>query len=76
MADFFLADWNPRDPSANMDLPEPWKAPDFKENHNTVPPEVCWDHSGQMLPLSLSDMTDEEKEVCGVITISFTYART
>lgn len=67
MADFFLADWNPCDPSANSTLSEPWKPSDSKETHNTLPPEVCWDHSGQMLPLNLSDMTDDEKEVCNVI---------
>ena len=61
VADYFVADWNPHieTPAVNG----AWgKRDDHKDNSNG--PEVCWDHGGQIEPLGLMDMTDDEKEVC------------
>ncbi|PGH06227.1 hypothetical protein AJ80_08196 [Polytolypa hystricis UAMH7299] len=60
LSDHFMADWNPHDgtPTTNG----AWgKREDFKDNHNG--PEVCWDHDGQVQPLALTEMNDEEKEL-------------
>lgn len=57
-----MADWDPHEesPAANG----AWgKRDDIKDNHAT--PEVCWDHSGQVKPLALTDMSGEEKDVSG-----------
>lgn len=61
VADYFVADWDPHveTPSVNGD----WGK---RDDHKDPPtgPEVCWDHGGQVEPLALMDMTDDEKEVC------------
>lgn len=50
-----MAEWNPRDASGA------WKKDDqHKENTG---PEICWDHAGQIQPLSLKEMDDDEKDV-------------
>ncbi|KAJ5540952.1 hypothetical protein N7494_006028 [Penicillium frequentans] len=56
--DYFVADWDP-----HM-VPTPVNgAWGKRDDHKTsAGPEVCWDHGGQAEPLSLSDMTDSEKE--------------
>lgn len=61
VTDYFVADWDPHveTPSVNG----AWgKREDQKDPPNG--PEVCWDHGGQIEPLALMNMTDEEKEVC------------
>ncbi|KAL4941262.1 hypothetical protein BDV06DRAFT_194856 [Aspergillus oleicola] len=63
VADYFVADWNPHieTPSVNG----AWgKRDDHKDN--STGPEVCWDHGGQIEPLGLMDMTDDEKEIFSV----------
>ncbi|KAL4961152.1 uncharacterized protein BDV14DRAFT_204003 [Aspergillus stella-maris] len=63
VADYFVADWNPHieTPAVNG----AWgKRDDHKDNSNG--PEVCWDHGGQIEPLGLMDMTDDEKEIFSV----------
>lgn len=64
--DYFVADWDP-----HM-VPTPVNgAWGKRDDHKTsAGPEVCWDHNGQAEPLSLSDMTDSEKEV-GPVYASF-----
>lgn len=60
VADYFVADWNPHETSP---VNGAWgKREDSKDNPSG--PEVCWDHGGQVEPLGLVDMTDDEKEVC------------
>lgn len=61
LADYFVADWNPHieSPSVNG----AWGKRDDHKDTSTGP-EVCWDHGGQVEPLGLMDMTDDEKEVC------------
>lgn len=60
VADYFIADWNP-----HVETPPTngaWgKREDSKDNPSG--PEICWDHGGQVEPLGLVDMTDDEKEV-------------
>ncbi|KAJ5084044.1 hypothetical protein NUU61_008623 [Penicillium alfredii] len=58
--DYFVADWDPHmvTPSVNG----AWGKRDDHKN-TSAGPEVCWDHGGQVEPLSLADMTDSEKEL-------------
>ncbi|GKZ17631.1 hypothetical protein AbraIFM66951_011742 [Aspergillus brasiliensis] len=59
VADYFVADWNPHETSP---VNGAWgKREDSKDNPSG--PEVCWDHGGQVEPLGLVDMTDDEKEL-------------
>ncbi|RDW90357.1 uncharacterized protein DSM5745_02132 [Aspergillus mulundensis] len=63
VADYFVADWNPHieTPAANG----VWgKRDDHKDN--PTGPEVCWEHGGQIEPLGLVDMTEDEKETFSV----------
>lgn len=64
VSDYFVADWNPHQetPSSTNGA---WGK---REDHKDTPsgPEVCWDHGGQVEPLGLIDMTDDEKEVCAL----------
>lgn len=70
IADYFIADWDPHvaTPTANgfwgkrEEQRNNHSHPHHKDNH--AGPEVCWDHDGQMEPLGLIDMPDDEKEVC------------
>lgn len=68
LADYFVADWDPHvaTPTANGAWgkrdDQHQHHPHHKDNHSG--PEVCWDHGGQMEPLGLMGMTDDEKEVC------------
>jgi len=61
VADYFVADWNP-----HQETPSVNGASGKREDQKDMPtgPEVCWDHGGQVEPLGLIDMTDDEKEVC------------
>ncbi|KAK1143534.1 kinesin-like protein [Aspergillus melleus] len=60
VADHFAADWNPRADTSPVN--GAWgRREDSKDNPSG--PEVCWDHGGQMEPLGLVDMTDDEKEL-------------
>ena len=69
LADYFVADWDPH--VATSTANGAWGKRDeqrnshphshHKDNHSG--PEVCWDHGGQVEPLGLSDLTDDEKEV-------------
>ncbi|KAL4920183.1 hypothetical protein BDW62DRAFT_177829 [Aspergillus aurantiobrunneus] len=59
VADYFVADWNP-----HIETPSLNGAWGKRDDHKDDPsgPEVCWDHGGQVEPLGLMDMTDDEKE--------------
>lgn len=60
VADYFAADWNPGTETSPVN--GAWgRREDSKDNPSG--PEVCWDHDGQMEPLGLLDMTEDEKEV-------------
>ncbi|OAX80117.1 hypothetical protein ACJ72_05555 [Emergomyces africanus] len=61
ISDYFMADWNPYDEMPSS-VNGSWnKREDLKEG---IPgPEVCWDHSGQVQPLALTEMNDEEKDL-------------
>ena len=59
IADLYVGGWNPEiSTSANNDT---WVRRD--EQREVYGPEVCWDASGSVEPLSLREMTEEEKEV-------------
>ncbi|KAF5867017.1 hypothetical protein ETB97_006863 [Aspergillus alliaceus] len=60
LADYLAADWNPQVEASAIN--GAWgRREDSKDNPSG--PGVCWDHGGQMEPLSLVDMTDDEKEL-------------
>ncbi|THC92047.1 hypothetical protein EYZ11_008485 [Aspergillus tanneri] len=60
VADYFVADWNPRPDTSPVN--GAWgRREDSKDNPSG--PEVCWDHDGHMEPLGLVDMTDDEREL-------------
>lgn len=63
VADYFVADWNPHVETSAVN--GAWGK---RDDHRDTPsgPEVCWDHGGNVEPLGLIDMTDDEKEVCAV----------
>ncbi|KAL2825180.1 hypothetical protein BDW59DRAFT_146548 [Aspergillus cavernicola] len=63
VTDYFVADWDPHTetPSSNG----AWGKRDDQKDIPTGP-EVCWDHGGQIEPLGLMDMTDDEKETFSV----------
>ncbi|KAI9371288.1 hypothetical protein BJX61DRAFT_543826 [Aspergillus egyptiacus] len=58
VADYFVADWNPHIETSSVN--GAWGKRDDKDNPTGA--EVCWDHQGQVEPLGLVDMTDDEKE--------------
>ena len=67
LTEYLAADWNPQVEAAAAN--GAWgRREDSKDNPSG--PGVCWDHGGQMEPLSLMDMTDEEKEVRVFVTFS------
>lgn len=60
LGDHYLASWNPLEESPATN--GTWgKKEDQKES--PPGPEVCWDHLGRHEPLSLIDMTEDEREV-------------
>ncbi|KAK2791040.1 hypothetical protein FQN53_007229 [Emmonsiellopsis sp. PD_33] len=62
VADYFMGDWNPHEGTTSSAVNGGWnKREDFKDNHTG--PEVCWDHSGHVRPLALTEMNDEEKDL-------------
>jgi PERQ amino acid-rich with GYF domain-containing protein len=56
----FSGGWNPFEP--RDEAPSSWDKRD-KGKDQTAGPEICWNHHVDDDPLSLLDMTDEEKEV-------------
>jgi hypothetical protein len=72
----FSGDWNPLEQSDEATLN--WDKRDKGKDQTTTGPEICWIHQVDDDPLSLLEMTDEEKEVrlepyCpALVTISHT----
>jgi len=62
IGELFMGEWNPTDPSAASN--GSWARRDENKDP-TSGPEICWDHGGNVEPLGLLDMTDEEKDVRG-----------
>jgi len=63
--EYFVADWDPHTVSAPAN--GAWGKRDDHKN-NSAGPEVCWDHGGQVEPLGLTGMTENEREV-GVLSL-------
>lgn len=61
VSDLYVDGWSPM-PSRGM-TNGGWSRKDEHEE-NAHGPEICWDHNGSVLPLGLSEMTEQEKEVC------------
>jgi PERQ amino acid-rich with GYF domain-containing protein len=72
IADTFMGNWDPRNPSTGSN--GTWGKKDEKDGISG--PEICWVHGGKVDPLGLIEMDDEEKEVrdrsLGVYTFSST----
>ncbi|KAL8637180.1 MAG: hypothetical protein Q9228_005524, partial [Teloschistes exilis] len=60
ISDLYVDGWNPM-PSRGM-TNGGWSRKDEPED-NANGPEICWDHNGSVLPLGLSEMTEQEREV-------------
>jgi PERQ amino acid-rich with GYF domain-containing protein len=60
VADAFMTDWSPRDGTSASN--GSWGKRDDQKD-GSAGPEICWDHGGQVQPLGLIEMNDEEKEV-------------
>ena len=60
VSDLFVDGWNPG--SMNGIPNGGWGR---KDDQKEVPigPEICWDHEGSVQPLSLIEMSEEEKQV-------------
>lgn len=58
--EYFVADWDPHTVSAPVN--GAWGKRDDHKN-NSAGPEVCWDHGGQVEPLGITGMTEDEREV-------------
>jgi PERQ amino acid-rich with GYF domain-containing protein len=58
--EYFVADWDPHTVSAPAN--GAWGKRDDHKN-NSAGPEVCWDHGGQVEPLGITGMTEDEREV-------------
>ena len=56
--DLLLDGWSPTPNGTNN---SGWGRKD--DHKESTGPEICWDHSGSVQPISLSEMTVEEKEV-------------
>ena len=66
LPELFLGGWNPSE-SRNGAAASWGRREDGKEQ--STGPDVCWESTGKVLPLGLSDMTDEEKEVHDSLSI-------
>ncbi|KAL8688720.1 MAG: hypothetical protein Q9218_005435, partial [Villophora microphyllina] len=60
VSDLFVDGWNPT-ASRGMTNGGWSRKDDYEDNQSG--PEICWDHNGSVLPLGLSEMTEQEKEV-------------
>ncbi|KAJ5583525.1 hypothetical protein N7535_002145 [Penicillium sp. DV-2018c] len=58
--DYFVAEWDPHTVSTPAN--GAWGKRDDHKN-NAAGPEVCWDHAGQVEPLGITGMTDDEREM-------------
>ncbi|KAJ5353703.1 hypothetical protein N7541_006267 [Penicillium brevicompactum] len=58
--EYFVADWDPHTVSAPAN--GAWGKRDDHKN-GSAGPEVCWDHAGQVEPLGLTGMTEDEREM-------------
>ena len=64
ISDLFVDGWNPA--AVNGTVNGGWgRKDDLKEASSG--PEICWDHEGTVQPLSLIEMSEEEKQVCRVL---------
>lgn len=71
VGDFCMDGWNPT--SANGMTNGNWSRKDDSAD-GPPGPEVCWNHDGNVQPLGLTEMTDEEQMVsppfCGICFVS------
>ena len=61
VTDLFVDGWNPESAQGNSN--GGWgKKDEYKDGSGG--PELCWDYEGVVQPLGLTEMGDEEREVC------------
>jgi PERQ amino acid-rich with GYF domain-containing protein len=62
MSGLYVGGWEPN--ISNGTSNATWGRRDDPSRETQSGVDLCWDRDGSTLPLSLSDMTEEEKEVC------------
>ena len=60
----YVGGWEPH--MTNGGTPGGWNRRDDSSRDHVPGSDVCWDQGGSVIPLGLVDLTDEEKEVCGI----------
>ena len=63
LTSLFTGGWNPREPREPN--PSAWGRKDDAKDLTAPGPEVCWNHNAVLEPLALTEMGDQEREVCG-----------
>lgn len=63
VSDLYVEGWNPG--SAHGSSTGGWGRKDDQKDGSSGP-EICWDFEGNVHPLALVEMGDEEKEVCSL----------
>lgn len=61
VSDLYVDGWHPSAPNGMTN--GGWSRKD-EPKEGLAGPEMCWDYDGKVHPLALSDMTEQEKEVC------------
>lgn len=64
LASLYMAGWEPS--TSNGASASGWNRRDEQAKEHAPGPEVCWDRDGATAPISLLDMSDEEREVRSV----------
>lgn len=64
--DLFVDGWSPG--AVNGTSNGGWGRRD--ENKEAAGPDICWDHEGTINPISLQEMSEEEKEVNQTLTMA------
>lgn len=66
LSDLYMGAWEPH--ATNGAASASWGRKDDHGGGREAPSGVdqCWDKDGAILPLSLTDMTDDEREVCSL----------
>jgi PERQ amino acid-rich with GYF domain-containing protein len=62
LSDLYMGAWEPN--ISNGASGASWGRRDDHGREGQSGVDLCWDKDGSIAPLSLSDMTEEEREVC------------
>lgn len=62
LTSLYVAGWEPN--TANGHSSSGWNRRDEVSREHAPGSEICWEQDGSVVPVGLSELTDEEKEVC------------